>query len=119
MEPRRYKLGLGDEAYGPGDIGKIAVIDDGLIEGPDCANWQRQGLLVMCLDPKTYHDEELRYLVLSPRYAKDSLTSIRTSGGIVAVARFLPGTCIDKPKHFEPDQITYWAVGVLSPPLAP
>jgi hypothetical protein len=115
MEARRYKLGLGDASYGPGDIGEITVVEEGLIQGPDLPNWQAEGLLVTCLSPTTYHEDELRYLVLSPRYATDSLASIRISGGVVGVARFLPGSYTERPKRFDPEQVEYWAIGVLSP----
>lgn len=92
MQQRRYKLGFGDGCYGPGDIGEVTVLEQGLIKGPDLPNWPRESLLVGCLDPTTYRGEELRYLVLSPRYSTDSLSSIRTGGGVVGVARMLPGT---------------------------
>jgi hypothetical protein len=115
MEARRYKLGLGDGCYGPSGIGEITVADEGLIKGPDLPNWQPEGLLVTCLDPTTYREDELRYLILSPRYATDSLASIRISGGIVGVARFLPGSYTGRPKSFRPVQVEYWAIGVLSP----
>lgn len=114
MQPRRYKLGLGDGCYGPGDINEVTVLDQGLIKGPDLPNWQREGLLVSCLEPTTYRGQELRYLVLSPRYSTESPSSIRTSGGVVAVARMLPGTHKESPKRFEPHQVEYWAIGVLS-----
>ena len=115
MEARRYKLGLGDGCYGPSDIGEITVVDEGLIKGPDLPNWQPEGLLVTCLDPTTYRENELRYLILSPRYATDSLSSIRISGGVVGVARFLPGCYTERSKSFRPEQVEYWAIGVLSP----
>jgi|HubBroStandDraft_5_1064220.scaffolds.fasta_scaffold138328_3 hypothetical protein len=115
MEARRYKLGLGDGSYGPGDIGALTVVEEGLIKGPDLPNWQPEGLLVTCLDPNTYHEDKLRYLVLSPRYATDSLASIRLSGGVVGVARFLPGSYTERPKRFGPGHVEYWAIGVLSP----
>ena len=115
MEARRYKLGLGNGCYGPGDIGEITVLDEGLIKGPDLPNWQPEGMLVTCLRPTNYHDQELRYLVLSPRYSTDSLARIRISGGVVGVARFLPGLYTGKPKRFEPKQVEYWAIGVLAP----
>ena len=68
-----------------------------------------------CLDPTTYHEDELRYLVLSPRYATDSLAGIRNSGGVVGVARFLPESYTERPRPFGPEQVEYWAIGVLSP----
>ena len=114
MEPRRYKLGLGNGCHGPGDIGEITVLEQGLIKGPDHPNWRPEGLLVSCLDPTMYRGYELRYLVLSPRYATDSVSTIRTSGGVVGVARMLPGTFTQNPTRFEPHQVEYWAVGVLA-----
>ncbi len=90
------------------------VLERGLIKGPDLPNWQRENLLVSCLDPTTYRGVELRYLVLSPRYSTDSLSTIRSGGGVVGVARMLPGTYTENPKRFEPHQVEYWAIGVLS-----
>ena len=31
MTTQRYKLGLGEAAYGPGDIGLITVVDEGTL----------------------------------------------------------------------------------------
>jgi hypothetical protein len=108
-------LVFGDGCYGPGDIGEITVVEEGLIKGPNLPNWPPEGLLVTCLDPTTYRDDELRYLVLSPRYATNSLASILISGGVVGVARFLTGSYTERPKSFRPEQVEYWAIGVLSP----
>jgi hypothetical protein len=111
---QKYKLVLGDGCYGPGDIGAVTVLGQGVIKGPDLPNWQREGFLVRCLDPTTYRGEELRYLIVSPRYTTDSLSHIQTHGGVVGVARMLPGTYAENPKTFEPRQVEYWAVGALS-----
>lgn len=113
-EPSRYRLGLADGCYEPGDIGEMTVLGLGLIKGPDLPNWQREGFLVQCLDPTIYRGQALRYLVLSPRYATDSLSRIRAQGGVVGVARMLPGTYAETPRSFEPHQVEYWAIGVLS-----
>ena len=114
MKQRRYKLGLGEDCYGPGDISEVIVLEQGLIKGPDLPNWQRENLLVSCLDPTVYRGAALQYLILSPRYSTDSLSTIRSSGGVVGVARMLPGTYAEGPKRFEPHQVEYWAIGVLS-----
>jgi hypothetical protein len=113
MTSQRYKLGLGDGAYGPGDIGLITVVDEGNIAGPTLPDWQAKYMLARCLTPTSYYGEEVRYLVLSPRYEGDSLSSIRSAGGMVAVSRMLPGIVGEKPQRFEPREIEYWAVGAL------
>jgi len=113
MTSQRYKLGLGDGAYGPGDIGLITVVDEGNIAGPTLPDWQAKHMLARCLTPTSYYGEEVRYLVLSPRYASDSLSRIRSAGGMVAVSRMLPGCVAEKPQRFEPREIEYWAVGAL------
>jgi hypothetical protein len=69
MTTQRYKLGLGEGAYGPGDISVITVVDEGDIAGPMLANWRVEYMLARCLTPTSYYGEEVRYLVLYPRYA--------------------------------------------------
>lgn len=114
MTSKRYKLTLGDGAYGPGDIGEITVLDEGTIAGPKLPNWQAEYILARCIAPNSYRGQELKYVVLSPRYAGVALTDIRRGGTAVAVARVLPGVWDLKPQQFEPNQVEYWAVGSLS-----
>ena len=52
--------------------------------------------------------------MLSPRYASVALADIRRGGAAVAVGRVLPGFWDLKPQQFEPNQVEYWAVGLLS-----
>jgi hypothetical protein len=115
MTTQQYKLGLADGAYGPGDIAEVTVADEGIIAGPNLPNWQSDYLLVRCLNPTTYHGEELRYLALGPRELGVSLRSIRTAGGVVSVFRFFEAHSRDKPQTLHPHEGVYWAVGVLRP----
>jgi hypothetical protein len=114
MDAQRYRLGLGDGAYGPGDIDEIVLSDGGVIEGPDLPNWHGQYLLGVCERPTSYRGEALRYVILSPRYVGDSLIHIRESGGVVGVGRVLPGREAPTSKDFNVADVEYWAVGVLS-----
>jgi hypothetical protein len=121
MTSQRYKLGLGNGAYGPGDIGVIIVVDEGNVAGPTLADWQAEYMLAKCLTPTSYYGYEVRYLALCPRYETDSLNSIRSTGGVVAVGRILrdfvadkPEQVADKPEQFEANDVEYWAMGVLT-----
>jgi hypothetical protein len=109
-----FKLNIGEMPYGPGDIQVITVVDDGDVTGPRLPNWQAEYMLARCITPNMYRGEELKYVVLSPRYTNVSLTDIRRGGATVAVGRLLPGIGDVRPQHFEPSQVEYWAVGVLS-----
>jgi hypothetical protein len=109
-----FKLNLGDTPYGPGDIHEITVVDEGDIAGPNLPNWQAEYMLARCVTPNSYRGEELKYLVLSPRYTNVGLAEIRLGGATVAVGRVLPGVGDMKPQEFEPNQVEYWAIGVLS-----
>jgi hypothetical protein len=114
MTSKRYKLTLGDGAHGPGDIDEITVLDEGGIAGPKLPNWQAEYMLARCIAPNSYRGQELKYVVLSPRYASVALADIRRGGAAVAVGRVLPGFWDLKPQQFEPNQVEYWAVGLLS-----
>src|SRR5271167_2061233 len=72
MTTQRYKLGLGEAAYGPGDIGLITVVDEGNIAGPKSPGWHAEYMLTRCLTPTSYYGEEVRYLIVSP--ASSSVT---------------------------------------------
>jgi hypothetical protein len=115
MAPQQYKLSLEDGAYGPGDIREITVLDEGTVPGPKSPNWQPEYLLVKCLAPTSYRGQELKYLVLSPRYKGATLTDIRREGGVVAVGRILPGIFTTKPQTFAANEVEYWAVGKIAP----
>jgi len=113
---KQYSLGLGDGAYGPGDIDGLIVQDEGVIPGPTDPNWQPKSLLlVRCLEPTSYRGQELTYLAVAPRYAGVSLKDVRLKETVVGVFRMLPGIFTSKPKTFAPDQVVYWAVGVIRP----
>jgi hypothetical protein len=113
MTPQRYKLGLGDGAYGPRDIGVITVLDEGNIAGPTLPNWKAEYMLARCLTPTSYYGQEVTYLVLSPRVASVALTDLRRGQAVVAVGRVLPGFWDVRPQQFEENEVEYWAVGVL------
>ncbi len=110
MTSQRYKLGLGEGAYGPSDIGVIIVVDEGDIAGPTLAKWQVEYMLARCITPTSYYGQEVRYLALSPRYETESLSSIRSSGGVVAVGRILSAFVAEKPEPFEAIEVEYWAL---------
>lgn len=113
MPSKRYKLNLGEGAYGPGDLGEITILDEGTIAGPNLPNWQDEYMLAKCIAPNSYRGQELKYVVVSPRYANASLRDIRRGGVAVSVGRVLPGVWATMPQHFAPDQVEHWAVGML------
>jgi len=105
-------LALGEGSYGPG--GEVTLLDEGNIAGPNLPNWQPEYILGRCIAPLSSSAIELDFLVLSPRYVGVTLDDIRHRGGTVGVSRVLPGAWISKPERFEPNQVEYWAIGVLS-----
>jgi hypothetical protein len=114
MEGQRFRLGLGDGAYGPGDIGEIILSDGGVVRGPNVPNWQGEYLLGICETPTSYRGDALLYVTLSPRHVGDSLDNIRQSGGVVGVGRVLPGRNLQVSRAFRVEDVEYWAVGALS-----
>jgi hypothetical protein len=114
MRLQRYRLALEGGARGGGDIDEIIVLDEGSIRGPLLPNWQNEYLLVRCIAPTSYHGQELRYLVLSPRHEGPTLADLQRDGGIVAIGRILPGAWKNAPPQFEADQIQYLAVATLA-----
>jgi hypothetical protein len=114
MEGQRFRLGLGNGAYGHGDTGEIILPDGGIVRGPNLPNWQGEYLLGICETPTSYRGDAVRYVTISPRYAGESLDDIRQSGGEVGVGRVLPGRNPQMSRAFKVDDVEYWAVGALS-----
>ncbi len=115
MTTPRYKLGLGEAAYGPGDVGLITLLDEGNIAGPKAPGWHGEYMLTRCLTPTSYYGQEVRYLVLSPASSGVSLATIRRRGAAVVVDRVLPGIWEVKPAQFAAHEVQYWGQGVLRP----
>ncbi len=113
MEMRRYRLGLGDGCYGPGDFPLTDVSGAGLIRGPDLPNWSREYLLLRCDAPFAYQGEEVRYFMVSPRSVTDGLRTIRDEGGVVGVSRVLPNHIPQITREFQPSHVSYLGAGVL------
>lgn len=68
-------------------------------------------MLAKCITPTSNYGHEVRYLALCPRYEADSLSSIRSTGGVVAVGRILSSFVAEKPEPFDAIEVEYWAVG--------
>lgn len=114
MSAVRLRLILGDGAYGPGDVEPFLVEVVRTIRGPNLPNWDHESLLAACETPFTWHGEEVKHVVASPRYSLDSLTSITLRGGTVAVGRVRPGHDPMKWSRLDPDAIHYWAVATAA-----
>ncbi len=113
MTTQRYKLGLGEAAYGPGDIGLITVVDEGNITGPKSPGWHAEYMLTRCLTPTSCYGEEVRYLILSAASSSVTLANIRRRGAAVSVGRVLPGFWEVRPPQFAAHEVEYWGQGVL------
>ena len=110
MSRTRFRLALGDGAYGPGDVEPFVVEVVGILPGPNLPNWDRELLLAVCELPFTWRGEEVKYVIASPRHFSDSLASIATRGGIVAIGRVRPGHDPMAWPHVDHTAIDYWAV---------
>ena len=114
MSLTRIRLALGDGAYGPGDVEPFRVEVIGVIRGPDLPNWDHESLLAVCEEPFDWHGEAVKYVVISPRYSMDSLSSIATQGGIVALGRVRPGHDATEWAQVDPSAVHYWAVATAT-----
>ena len=113
MQPRRYRLGLADGAYGPGDVPSLTITTCQLVKGPDLPNWQPEAMLASLDEPLQWRGEEVRYVAFNPRYTSQTMSSVTRSGGVVGVSRVLPGHDPLDWTHLVPDALDYWGVGVL------
>jgi hypothetical protein len=113
-ERRRYRLGMADGVYGPGDVEALVVADGGPIGGPKSSNWQPDSMLAICEEPIIWQGESVSFLVINPSFVGVTLSSIREKGGVVAVGRILPGHDPREWRVLKPDAIAYWGAGVLS-----
>ena len=110
----RFRLALGDGAYGPGDVDPFLVEIVGTIPGPDLPNWDHESLLAVCIRPFSWHGEEVKYVVASPRYSTDSISSIAQRGGIVALGRVRPGFDPTKWSRLDHTAVHYWSVATAT-----
>jgi hypothetical protein len=114
MSRTRLRLALGDGAYGPGGVEPFPVEVIGVIPGPDLPNWDHESLLAICEEPFDWHGDAVTYVVISPRYSSDSLSSIAAQGGIVALGRVRPGHDPTKWAHIDASAVHYWAVATAT-----
>ena len=110
MSRTRFRLVLGNGAYGPGDVEPFLVEVARTIRGPNLPNWDHESLLAACEQPFAWRGEEVRYVVVSPRYSQDSLTSIFLRGGMVALGRVHPGHDPMQWTHLDQAAVHYWAI---------
>jgi hypothetical protein len=115
MKGQRFRLGLSDGAYGPGNIVPFTVTSIHELPGPGLPNWQSAVLLAEVECQMEWRGECVRYVTLSPRYSDGTVHSIRKEGGIVAVGRVRPGRDPFEWTRLDPTGVDYWAVGVLEP----
>ena len=110
MSRTRFRLALGDGAYGPGGVEPFVVEVVGTLSGPNLPNWDHESLLAVCEHPFSWQGEEVKYVIASPRHSLDSLSSIATRGGIVALGRVRPGHDPVGWSRVDHTAIHYWAV---------
>ena len=113
MDARRYRLGLADGAYGPGDIEPLTIRMRRVVKGPNLPNWQPEAIVASLETPIEWHGELVSFVTLSPRSMSDTVFSLRDRGGVVAVGRVLPGNDPLQWTELVPSALHYWAVGTL------
>jgi hypothetical protein len=114
MKSQRYRLGLGDGVYGPGDVEPLTVTSIRVLKGPNLPNWQPEVLLAALEKPIQWRGQPVSYVTLSPRHVGGTVFGMQREGGVVAVGRVLPG---HNPLLWEkllPLGLDYWAVGTLA-----
>ena len=114
MKPRRYRLGLADGAYGPGDVAPLTVTSIHIVKGPRLPNWQPEALLAALEEPLEWRGELVRYVTLSPRYEGGTVFRMEKEGGIVGVGRVRPGHDPLQWTELVPSGLDYWGVGNLT-----
>jgi hypothetical protein len=114
MELQRFRLGLADGAYGPGDVEPFTVNSIRELPAPRLPDWQPEVLLAVLEPQIEWHGEEVRYVALSPRTWGGTVFRMRKEGGAVAVGRVRPGHDPLQWKQLDPAAVHYWGVGVLT-----
>jgi hypothetical protein len=113
VKPQRYRLGLADGAYGPGDVDLFTVEACRIVKGPDLENWQPESLLAAVEAPFKWHGDMVRYVTLSPR-GPETLFRVEKEGGIVSVGRVLPGHDPMTWTRLVVSGLEHWGVGKLT-----
>jgi hypothetical protein len=113
VHAQQFRLGLADGAYGPGDVPPLIVTLRQTVRGPNLRNWQPESIVAALDAPIEWRGELVSYVTLSPRYTTDTLSSIRSRGGVVAVGRVLPGHDPLGWTTLIPSALHNWGVGTL------
>ena len=112
MKRRRFVIALADGAYGPGDVEPFLVTEVRVLRGLELPNWKRDSILASCEEAFLWRGELVACVTLDPRYETDSLSSIQSSGGVVAVGRVLPSHDALQWTQVDTSAMHYWGVGV-------
>jgi hypothetical protein len=83
VDARRYRLGMADGSYGPGDVEPLTISMRRVVKGPPLPNWHPESILASLDTPIEWRGELVSFVALSPRYTTDTLSSIRELGGVV------------------------------------
>jgi hypothetical protein len=96
----------------PGKGNRLDGVIEGSCAGPDEKTWRGKHLLVGLRSPVTWKSQQIKQVLLSPRYEGESLDLLQQGKSLtVGIARVKPDVSISPSQSFSKDEVAYFAIG--------
>ncbi len=110
----RHRITI-DEPWDFPASGRVMVAcAKGVVNGPDKPNWQARYLLLELAAPFVADGEQVRQVLVAPRYSGDELEQAMTEDCVVGIARVRGGVSLNASETFTPEDVCYIAIGRIS-----
>ena len=110
-----HEISISDPMFfeGPDGPNRILAKGVGVVRGPDLPNWQKEDYLLEVLHPFDLDGEEVRYLLVSPRYVGDTIEDAMSGYCIVGIGRVRPNVIVKAGDQYSAQDTEYWAIGSI------
>ncbi len=97
----------------PNGSNKILAEGLGLVYGSPAFQVADELYLLKVIHPFVTDGDEVRYLLVSPRYVSDTLKDAVEDQCIVGISRLKPGITLDVGDEYNGSEYEYWAIGSI------
>ncbi len=93
----------------------IHARERGVVSGPEKPDWQARYYLLEPEEGFVLDGEQVRQLVVAPRYGGDDLEKAMKEDCVVGIARVRDGVSLNAGESFTPVDVRYIAIGRIAP----
>ena len=103
---------------GPDGPNRVLVDAVGIIKDSPASQAAPEAYLLSVVHPFVVDGEDVRQLIVTPRFAGDTLTDVTNGASGVNIARVKPGVTLNKDEVYDGSESVGWAIGSLHPQRA-